>query len=246
MVEDADMETREKFIEEQFEKTRAEVREYLNLAAQKRIEIAERTRVDSPFKFNDIVWLYNRQIKKGHVKKLAMPWHGPFRIIKFVTPVTVMLRNQANRTVRQPVHISRLKLYKSPQRPEEELELESNIDALKDNDLQLDESDEDVLEETTTPITLNPVAEKILKENLNYQQRDPCEDEPEVSTMEEDDDTLIPNGEYEVERILNHRNKKGSEQYFDTLEGIYPHSRLLDQRRKYAELQTLTRRVQTT
>ena len=38
-------------------------------------------------------------------------WHGPYRIVKQLSPVNSKLRNSANRLVAAPVHVIRMKLY---------------------------------------------------------------------------------------------------------------------------------------
>ena len=62
----------------------------------------------------DRVWVYTPRNRKGMSKKLAHNWHGPFRIVKFLSPVHCILRAVDNRRVSTTVHVSRLKRYVSP------------------------------------------------------------------------------------------------------------------------------------
>lgn len=62
----------------------------------------------------DRVWVYTPRNRKGMSKKLAHNWHGPFRIVQFLSPVDCILRSVDNRRVLTTVHVSRLKRYVSP------------------------------------------------------------------------------------------------------------------------------------
>ena len=182
------IESRKKFIEEQFSAIKDEVRSFADTVKQKRLDKSDEDRVDHDFNEGDIVWLYNRQVKKEQVKKLAMAWHGPYRIKKFIGPVTVILQNQARRTIRQPVHVSRLKHYVSPQLPV---------------DPQIEEDDTAIGEETKEEHSEQIAKEKRGKNNDNA-------------------DKMLEEEEYEVERIMNHRIKKGKIQFQLRWKGYTP------------------------
>jgi hypothetical protein len=171
------VEERREFIETKFNIIKEEVREIMQRVIQQRLERAKEVRKDHDFEIGDIVWLYNKQVKKGQVRKLAMSWHGPFKIFKFVGPVTVILQNEAKQTMRQPVHVSRLKRYMSKQLPVEPSKSNSGID----NSMEIRNNNDTVLLEGT-----NETAE-------------PMDSSREM--------------EYEVEKIVNHRIRKGKVQF---------------------------------
>lgn len=82
---------------------------------------------ESPFTVGKLVWLYTPS-KRGQSKKLAKPWQGPFRIEEMVMPVTCKVSTQGQKPLSQYVHVSRLKLYTSPKRPEEEIAIADDFD----------------------------------------------------------------------------------------------------------------------
>ena len=202
------LEERKKFIEDQFRETKREVEEFNNLVIQKRMRDAERVRIDSRFQIGDLVWLYNKTVKKGLVKKLSMPWHGPYRILKFVGPVTVLLRNSANKTIRQPVHVSRLKKYNSPQLPEEPPKIKPNKDSLDNEEIEF----EDEIKQ--------PITKEIYLKHKKYLAE---EEEPiKLPNAVKDDHKIEEGQEYEVARILNHRVRKGKAQFLVRWKGYTP------------------------
>lgn len=278
---------RNQHIETQFAQIRERVQYYNNLAAQKRIRFAEKTRKDVKYEIGDTVWVYNKQIKKGQVKKLSLPWHGPFRIQKFIGPVTVLLQNEAKRTIRQPVHVSRLKLYESAEKTLEVQELPSdgdiNYDFGDDVDQELDKKERDkaATAKATVPIDteseananqtefsgiislpgerndkerdgnnanptqvqpisgdklaelakdsevfapINNLAEEIWNQNKDYLPPEPTDLDSDFDQvlLAEEEVQMTPSGEYEVERILNHRIRKGLVQYFVRWKGYTP------------------------
>jgi hypothetical protein len=73
----------------------------------------EKICIEHDFKLDDIVWLYNRIIKHGQVKKFTFSWHGPFKIHCFFRPITVIFMNKARKTLRELIYASYLKFYKS-------------------------------------------------------------------------------------------------------------------------------------
>ena len=69
------------------------------------------TSYTAPMKFqiSDRVWVYTPRNCKGLSKKLAHNYHGPYRIVQFLSPVHCILRAVDNRRVSTMVHVSRLK-----------------------------------------------------------------------------------------------------------------------------------------
>src|SRR5690554_6622102 len=86
--------TANEYIEEMIDKFReayGEVRHKEEIARRKCERYLLKKRIDHDFKVNDLVLVYIKQYKKGHIQKLMHPWKGPYRIKEFVTPVTVRL-----------------------------------------------------------------------------------------------------------------------------------------------------------
>jgi hypothetical protein len=81
---------------------------------QERENYLLKKKVDHPFKIGDLVLLYLKEQKKGKTHKLSHPWKGPYRIVKFVSPVTVILEKLWKKKLRQPVHVSHLKFHHGP------------------------------------------------------------------------------------------------------------------------------------
>ena len=106
-------------------------------------------------RIGDSVWVYTPCNRKGLSKKLAHNWHGPYKIVEFLSPVHCILRATDNRRVSTTVHVSRLKRYVSPDsrpiRQPPELVEESY---LAQNDLPSDSfvtDNNEVLPESPTP-----------------------------------------------------------------------------------------------
>lgn len=93
----------------------------------KRLERLSLETHESPFKVGKLVWLYTPS-KRGQSKKLVRPWQGPFRIEEMVTPVTCRVSTQGKKPLIQYVHVSRLKLYTSPIRPENTISVADDFD----------------------------------------------------------------------------------------------------------------------
>lgn len=90
---------------------------YANVIKQRRERKANELRKNIMYQVGDLVWLYTRHRKKGLSPKLMHPWHGPYRIVEYTSPMNVRLRTLTNKVLELPVHVSRLKKYTSPQVP---------------------------------------------------------------------------------------------------------------------------------
>ena len=66
------------------------------------------------FQVGGSVWVYTPRNRKGLSKKLAHNWHGPFKIVQFLSPVHCILRAVDNHRVSTTVHVSRLNRFVSP------------------------------------------------------------------------------------------------------------------------------------
>ena len=89
-----------------------QVRQKEDKKRKKRNDNLSKNRKDHLFQVDDLVMLYTKSVKKGRSAKLAATWQGPFKILRFATPVTVILSHPGSKKKRQPVHVSRLKFYK--------------------------------------------------------------------------------------------------------------------------------------
>ena len=89
-------------------------KENIQRAQQRMKDYHDRTAVPLKYNLGDRVWVYTPKNRKGLSKKLAHNYHGPYRIVQFLSPVHCILRATDNRRVSTTVHISRLKSYVDP------------------------------------------------------------------------------------------------------------------------------------
>ena len=118
-------------------------------AQQRMKDLHDRYAEPTQFQLGDRVWVFCPKNRKGVSKKLAHNYHGPYRIVEFLSPVHCILRATDNHRVSTTVHVSRLKRYidpadrptREPPFPVDEPSL-ANIDLPKDSfiseDLNLD------------------------------------------------------------------------------------------------------------
>lgn len=78
-------------------------------AQQRMKDLHDRFSEPTNFQLGDRVWVYTPRVRRGLSKKLAHNWHGPFRIVEFLSPVHCTLRAVDNRRVSTTVHVTRLK-----------------------------------------------------------------------------------------------------------------------------------------
>jgi len=195
-----------------------EVKFFNNQIQQKRELEINRNRKEHKFNEGDLVWLYTKSRKKGLSPKLMHPWHGPFRVIKLTSPVNVKLQFMNGRKLQPIVHVSRLKKYTTPIRPMEDIEIEDE-----------QELEELVIEATDTDrrIQMAPVKQKTNKkkeiETKKRKAQSAAEDEADdeghndvvdgqhADDMELDnqEEELVQESEYEVEEVLAHKYKDG-------------------------------------
>ena len=81
---------------------------------------------DHPFKVGRKVWIYNPAVKPGLSKKLCSLWHGPFRLVDQVTPVSFKVCNLQGKPQKGSVHVNRMKQYFSYDDPPIDPPLQSN------------------------------------------------------------------------------------------------------------------------
>ncbi|MHB1799647.1 MAG: RNase H-like domain-containing protein, partial [Vulcanimicrobiaceae bacterium] len=109
-----------------------EVKYFQNLVVQKRLRLTEQNRKKTDLKIGDLVWCFNKKVSKGLSRKLKHPWKGPFRVMEFTSPVTVILQDLVSRKKKNPVHVSRLKKFQQPRKPnrnEVQDDIEDNVEA---------------------------------------------------------------------------------------------------------------------
>ena len=56
----------------------------------------DQTSLNPSYKIGQKVWVFTPKTRKGLSRKLMHRWHGPFRIVKKLSPVNFQLRNSAN------------------------------------------------------------------------------------------------------------------------------------------------------
>lgn len=61
------------------------------------------------YQVGEQIWVYTPRNRKGLSKILANNYHGPYRIVKFLSPVHCILHATDNRRISTTVHVSRLK-----------------------------------------------------------------------------------------------------------------------------------------
>ena len=89
-------------------------KENIQRAQQRMKDNHDKHAVPLKYKLGDRVWVYTPKNRKGLSKKLAHNFHGPYRIVQFLSPVHCILRATDNRRISTTVHISRMKPYVDP------------------------------------------------------------------------------------------------------------------------------------
>ena len=99
---------------EHVERVRRVAAENTQRAQQKMKKLHDLQAVLPPFSLGDKVWVYTPKNCKGLSKKLAHNYHGPYRIVEFLSPVHCFLRAMDNRRVSSIVYVARMKRYVDP------------------------------------------------------------------------------------------------------------------------------------
>lgn len=89
-------------------------KENIQRAQQRMKDYHDRNAVPLKYSVGQRVWVYTPKNRKGLSKKLAHNYHGPYRIVQFLSPVHCILRATDNRRISTTVHITRLKPYVDP------------------------------------------------------------------------------------------------------------------------------------
>ena len=93
----AQLEEAQRLTKQNTERTQQQMKERYDLKA-----------VPNSNKIGQRIWVYTPKTREGLSKKLLHHWHGPFCIVKKISPVNFKLRNSANRLVAAPVHVNRI------------------------------------------------------------------------------------------------------------------------------------------
>ena len=187
------------------------------------------------FQVGDNVWVYTPRNRKGLSKKLAHNWHGPYRIVQFLSPVHCILRALDNRRVSTTVHVSRLKHYFSPdtrpiRQPTELVddaylqEGDLPADSFLQPDVEVPASDpEETANDTAEPETCNiqptvptetPAQHAPLTRSRATELRAQASaDSTDASHTDPILQTSAGNDIYTVEKLLKQRTKNGQQQF---------------------------------
>ena len=223
-------------------------------AQQKMKDLHDRFATPTRFQLGDRVWAYTPRNRRGLSKKLCHNWHGPYRIVEFLSPVHCILRAVDNSRVSSTVHVTRLKRYIDPaDRPTRQPLTDVDEPFLADSDLPPDSfaSESESLDQPTTESQTHELPATRQSETTHPQQRSPCADlatpaskasspAPEHPiTDESDNDAQIQtdNDVYQAEKIVRHRMRNGQPQFLVKWAGFpdshntwEPREHLLDQR----------------
>ena len=101
-------------IVENLENAHRIVKTNTELAQQRMKHYYDQNSAPVSFDIGSKVWVYTPKTRKGLSKKLAHNYHGPYRVVKKLSPVHFRLRTLDNRPVSVPVHANRMKLYVDP------------------------------------------------------------------------------------------------------------------------------------
>lgn len=171
-------------------------------SAQQRMKLHyDQTATTHEFELGQKVWVYTPKTRKGLSRKLLHTWHGPYRIIKKLSPAHYLLRTATNNRVTTTVHVNRMKPYFDPNDRPIQGPPDDDIHApyLAEHDLPDDsfhpETPATSRGDQPTPApadTTGPSADS------NQSSADPLDD-PNV---------------FLVDRILKMRNNQGKHEYF--------------------------------
>lgn len=135
-------------------------------AQQKMKDLHDRFAMPTRFQLRDRVWAYTPRNRRGLSKKLSHNWHGPYRIVEFLSPAHCILCAVDNSRVSSTVHVTRLIRYVDPaDRPTRQPLTDVDEPFLAESDLPPDsfESESEALYQPTAeshtselPVTRQP------------------------------------------------------------------------------------------
>ena len=201
-------------------------------AQQKMKDLHDRFAAPTRFQLGERVWVYTPRNRRGLSKKLAHNWHGPYRIVEFLSPVHCILRALDNHRVSTTVHVTRLKRYIDPaDRPTRQLLTNLDDPFLEDNDLPSDSflADTEGPKQPVSDVQHLPGDDRETATCPMPTQSQLPSTPPALSNSsvngEMDNDQLLPAGGdiYQVEKIVRHRFRNGKPQFLIKWAG-YPDS----------------------
>ena len=190
---------------EHVERVRRIAAENTQRAQQKMKELHDLQAVPPPFSLGDKVWIYTPKNRKGLSKKLAHNYHGPYRIVEFLSPVHCVLGAMDNRRVSTTVHVARMKRYVDPaSRPIRQLPDDIDEPYLLDSDLPDDSFAGAHVPSADAPDQMPELIDCSASE-----------DDDNASTAEDlDYDADHPDDIYTAEEIVKQRLRDGKPEYF--------------------------------
>ena len=85
------------------------VRDHAEKKQKHQKDMFDRKVKGQPYHVNDLVFLHNTVVPKGHSRKFCRPWLGPFKVIKIMSPNVYRIVDCSNPRKRKVVHFNRLK-----------------------------------------------------------------------------------------------------------------------------------------
>ena len=211
---------------EHIERVRRIAAENTQRAQQKMKEQHDLHAEQPSFSLGDKVWVYTPKNRRGLSKKLAHNYHGPYRIVEFLSPVHCILRAVDNSRVSTTVHVARMKRYFDPtSRPIRQPPEDVDEPYLMESDLPPD-SFTDVLANSAD--SDDEMAELI-----------DCSDSEDEADSSDGREEEIDNTDdlYAAEEIIKQRTRNGRPEYLIKWLGFPPShntwedaSNILDQR----------------
>ena len=193
-------------------------------------DLQDRFATPTRFQLGDRVWAYTPRNRRGLSKKLAHNWHGPFRIVEFLSPVHCILRTVDNSRVSSTVHVTRLKRYVDPaDRPPRQPLTDVDEPFLTDKDLPPDSfaPETEELDQPPTELPTNELPAPLHPGTAQAQLRSPRADLPTPAAQdsvpvseppipdESDNDEQIQTDDnvYQAEKIVRHGMRNGKPQF---------------------------------
>ncbi|XP_028518129.1 uncharacterized protein LOC114576163 [Exaiptasia diaphana] len=153
------------------------------------------------FRVGDKVWVYTPHVKKGLTKKLAHNWHGPYRLVKQLSPVHFVLRTPDNSRMSTSVHVNRMKRYVDPEARPIGI---PPLDVLHEPYLKEHEMPDDSFEHVQDQDQEKETPES--SDNAPHEKDEEAEDTDEDKIV--DNETI-----FRAEKIVDKRKRKGVTQY---------------------------------